>query len=59
VSGDLIAAATHAARQWRFNPQMKDGKPIEGYARVPVKFMLDPLTDGPGRGEAEKQNSKS
>lgn len=59
VSGDLIAAATNAARQWRFNPQMKDGKPIEGYARVPVKFMLDPLTDGPGKGKAEKQNSKS
>lgn len=59
VSGDLIAAATHAARQWRFNPKMKNGQPVEGYARVPVKFMLDPLTDGPNRVEAEKRNSKS
>lgn len=59
VSGDLIAAATNAARQWRFNPQMKDGKPIEGYARVPVKFMLAPLTDGTAKDEAKKRNAKS
>lgn len=48
TSADLIAAASTAARQWRFNPQTKDGKPIEGYARVPVKFSLDLLTDKKG-----------
>lgn len=45
TSADLIAAASSAARQWRFNPQMKDGKPVEGLARVPVKFSLTPLPD--------------
>lgn len=48
TSADLIAAASTAARQWRFNPQTKDGKPIEGYARVPVKFSLTPLPDNKG-----------
>ena len=46
TSADLIAAASDAARQWHFNPQMKDGKPVDGYARVPVKFDLTPLPDG-------------
>ncbi|MDW2980854.1 TonB family protein [Rhodanobacter sp. KK11] len=46
TSADLIAAASDAARQWHFNPQMKGGKPIDGYARVPVKFALTPLPDG-------------
>jgi hypothetical protein len=31
MSADLIAAASDAARQWHFNPQMKGGKPIDGY----------------------------
>jgi hypothetical protein len=26
---------------WRFNPRMKNGKPVEGYARVPITFSLD------------------
>lgn len=59
ASADLIAAATDAARQWRFNPQMKDGKAVDGYARVPVKFMLDLLPDKAGKGRVEKQNLKS
>ncbi|MGY3040540.1 TonB family protein [Rhodanobacter sp. TND4EL1] len=58
TSADLIAAASTAARQWRFNPQMKDGKPIEGYARVPVKFSLTPLPDQIEKGQAEKLSSK-
>ncbi len=49
TSADLIAAASDAARQWHFNPQMKDGKPVDGYARVPVKFDLTPLPDGANR----------
>lgn len=43
TSADLIEAATHAARQWRFNPQLKDGKAIDGYARVPVTFSLSEI----------------
>jgi len=40
TSADLIEAATAAARRWHFNPEMKAGKPIDGYARVPVTFSL-------------------
>jgi len=58
ASADLIAAASTAARRWRFNPQLKDGKPVEGYARVPVKFSLTPLSDEAEHGQAEKPSSK-
>lgn len=47
TSADLIEAATAAARQWRFNPEMKNGKPVDGYARVPISFSLIPLPDRP------------
>lgn len=62
ASADLIAAATQAARQWRFSPQLKNGKPVAGYARVPVTFNLDPLPQkarqaGTGAG-VEKAASK-
>jgi len=43
----LVKAASEAAMQWHFNPAMKDGKPIEGYVRVPVQFSLDPLPASP------------
>jgi hypothetical protein len=56
TSADLIAAASDAARQWHFNPQMKGGKPIDGYARVPVKFDLTPLPHGTSRDQVEKLN---
>lgn len=39
----LVQAAIDAAGQWRFNPPMRHGKAVEGYARVPVDFRLDPL----------------
>ena len=39
----LIKAASDAAAQWHFNPAIRNGKPIVGYARVPVKFSLSPL----------------
>jgi TonB family C-terminal domain len=43
----LIKAASDTAMQWHFNPMMKNGKPVEGYARVPVKFSLTPLPAPP------------
>lgn len=43
----LVKAASDAAMQWHFNPAMKNGKPMEGYDRVPVKFSLDPLPPTP------------
>ena len=59
TSADLIAAASQAARRWRFNPQMKDGKPIDSYARVPVQFSLTPLPNQDGSKQVEKEASKS
>ena len=56
TSADLIAAASDAARRWHFNPQMKGGKPIDGYARVPVKFDLTPLPHGASSDQVEKLN---
>ncbi|WP_449427940.1 M56 family metallopeptidase [Rhodanobacter umsongensis] len=44
---DLINAASNAAMQWHFNPAMKNGKPIESYAKVPVNFSLDPAPSAP------------
>jgi TonB family protein len=41
----LIKAASDTAMQWRFNPALKHGKPIEGYVRVPVRFDLTPQPD--------------
>lgn len=44
---DLIKATSDAAMTWRFDPRMKDGKPVEGYVRVPVTFSLDPDVPAP------------
>ncbi len=43
----LVTAASEAAAQWRFSPGTRGGKPVESYARVPVKFSLDPLPPAP------------
>ncbi len=40
----LIEAAKEAAMHWRFTPPTRNGKPIEGLARVPVVFSLNPLS---------------
>lgn len=37
----LADAAVAAAMQWRYNPGIKDGKPVGGDVLVPVDFMLD------------------
>jgi TonB family protein len=58
TSADLIAAASNATRQWRFNAQMKGGKPVDGHVRVPVKFSLAPLPDKVNKGTAEKLSAK-
>lgn len=38
---DLDRAAIQAARNWRFNPAMVDGRASAGLVRVPVEFNLD------------------
>ena len=40
---ELDRAAMDAVRRWRFNPEKKNGKVVEGYARVPVNFSLNQL----------------
>lgn len=55
---DLVESAREAAMQWRFNPALKNGKPIEGSARVPVEFSLTALPDKAGQDKAEKPSSK-
>jgi protein TonB len=37
---ELDRAAMDAARNWRFNPEVKGGRKVEGYARVPITFNL-------------------
>lgn len=38
---NLDRAAVQAARQWRFNPEIKDGYPIASRLRTPVEFKLE------------------
>lgn len=45
TSASLIGAASKAAFSWHFQPAMKDGKPIESYAIVPIKFSLSETPD--------------
>jgi protein TonB len=34
------AAVEQVQRRWKFNPEVKNGKKVEGYARVPITFNL-------------------
>jgi len=38
---DLDEAAMEAARGWKFNPARKDGRPVAGKVRIPVRFDMD------------------
>ena len=38
---DLDRAAVAAVRQWRFQPALRNGKPVQATVRVPVQFALD------------------
>lgn len=40
-SRDLDRAAVEAVKKWRFEPAIKDGKPVASAANVPVEFKLD------------------
>jgi len=41
VAPDLDRAALDAIRQWTFEPAKKNGKPVDVYVVIPVKFALD------------------
>jgi TonB family protein len=55
----LIKAASDAAMQWHFNPAVKNGKPIESYAKVPVNFSLDPMPSAPSAPHATAPATQS
>ena len=47
---ELDRAAMEAARRWRFNPTIRNGQKVEGYARVPVNFnIINPAVISHGR----------
>ncbi|SBV36692.1 TonB family protein [uncultured Stenotrophomonas sp.] len=43
--GVFDAASVAAAKQWKFTPAMKDGKPVAGAVRVPIWYDLDEDAD--------------
>lgn len=40
-SRDLDRAAQQAVRDWKFEPAIRDGKPVASAVRVPIDFTLD------------------
>lgn len=57
TSTDLITSASNAVKQWHFKPRMKDGRAVEGYARIPINYSLDEPSAAPSK-QAEKKYSK-
>ena len=49
--GVFEANAVAAAWQWRFEPQLRDGRPVAGRQRVPVTFALDAPDAEAGRAQ--------
>jgi TonB family protein len=47
----LQIAAMDAAKKWKFNPARKDGKPVAGTMRIPVRFSLPELDKGEGNAK--------
>ncbi|HUH31323.1 MAG TPA: M56 family metallopeptidase, partial [Rhodanobacter sp.] len=41
IAPNLVKAAGDAAMQWRFKPTVRDGKAVQGHARVPITFAPD------------------
>ncbi|MCJ0825523.1 TonB family protein [Luteimonas sp. 50] len=46
-AGLFDAAAVEAARKWKFNPGMKDGRAVGGRVRVPIWFKSEPKAAAP------------
>lgn len=56
---DLVKAAGDAVMQWHFNPQVKNGKPTQGTARVPITFSMSPETSDPPAAASSAAPSSS
>lgn len=52
-SAELIASATDAVKHWHFEPRMKNGKAVEGHARVPIEFSLDASPTAPAQASSK------
>ena len=37
---ELDQAAMQAVKRWKFNPEVKNGRPVEGWVLVPISFKL-------------------
>src|SRR5690606_35796608 len=44
-AGVFDASSVEAAWLWRFDPAVKDGKPVDGWVRVPVQYEWEPPED--------------
>ncbi len=55
----LVEAASDAALHWHFTPAMKNGKPVEGHARVPVEFRMSPMPSTTPEAPAQPARASS
>ncbi|KAF1722935.1 TonB family protein [Pseudoxanthomonas wuyuanensis] len=46
-AGVFDAASIEAVRRWTFSPALKDGKPVQGWVRVPIDFQAPPPVQAP------------
>jgi protein TonB len=37
---ELDQAALQAVKAWKFNPEIRNGRPVEGWVLVPIDFKL-------------------
>ena len=37
---ELDQAAMQAVKRWKLNPEVKNGRPVEGWVLVPISFKL-------------------
>lgn len=51
-TGVFDQAAIDAARQWTFQPEIKDGKAVHSRVRVPIRFEPDDLSSSPANSES-------
>ncbi|MGY1530330.1 TonB family protein [Luteimonas sp. A649] len=51
-AGVFDAVTVEAAKQWVFSPKLVDGKPVEGWVRVPVDFEASQDEPATGQGQA-------
>lgn len=56
-AGVFDEASLEAVRNWRFTPAMENGKPVEGWVRVPIDFQAPPPAPPPPAPPAIDENA--